>query len=168
MIKIEPFKQSEGYCGPTSLKMVLAHYGINASEDELARLANASREDGCDPEDLVRAAKSFNLNAIYTQNNTIETLEEEVKKNTPVIVGWFSDEPHYSVIVGFNNGHVVYADPEFGEIKNMSKIEFISKWFDFYAYPPKNGADLIIRSMIVITPNGYGDNKDVSLRQTSQ
>lgn len=51
-LHIELFKQTEGFCGPASLKMVLAYYGTEKTEDELADLMGATREYGCDPIDI--------------------------------------------------------------------------------------------------------------------
>jgi hypothetical protein len=45
-MRLKLFKQSKGYCGPASLKMVLSFYGINKSENYLARLTKATRERG--------------------------------------------------------------------------------------------------------------------------
>jgi len=152
MISIKPFKQSKGYCGPASLKILLSHYNLNKSEKELAKLTNATREKGCLPEEIVKAAKKLGFKAQYKTNSSIKELKELIKKDIPVIVDWFSpeEEGHYSVIIGFQNKKIILADPHFGKIRKMKEQYFLFRWFDFDNYPPKNQSDLIIRGMIVI------------------
>ena len=65
MLNIKPFKQSKGYCGPASLKMVLGHYKIHKSENELAKLTKTSRTKGCKEENMVKLMT--NLKAIATK-----------------------------------------------------------------------------------------------------
>jgi len=36
MLKVKPFRQTVGYCGPATLKMVLDYWGVNKTEKELA------------------------------------------------------------------------------------------------------------------------------------
>ena len=59
MIKLKLFKQSKGYCGPASLKMVLSAYKINKSESYLAKLTKTSRTEGCYEKEILRAAKNL-------------------------------------------------------------------------------------------------------------
>ena len=54
MLKIKPFKQSKGYCGPASLKMIMDFYGIKHSENYWAKLTKASRQKGCSEDKMVR------------------------------------------------------------------------------------------------------------------
>jgi len=71
-LSIELFKQSEGFCGPASLKMVLSYYGTEKTEDELAALIGATREYGCDPIDIVTAAEKVGFSAQYKERSNIE------------------------------------------------------------------------------------------------
>ncbi len=137
MIKLKPFKQSKGYCGPASLKMVLSAYGINRSENYLAIFTKCSRERGCDDEDIVRAAKEFGFKGYAKQNSSIKEVKQLVKKGIPVIVEWFSPEEagHYSVVVGFEKDKIILADPHFGEIKKHKIKWFEERWFDLPFHP---------------------------------
>ncbi|MFH1637788.1 MAG: cysteine peptidase family C39 domain-containing protein [Candidatus Woesearchaeota archaeon] len=44
MLKIKPFRQKSGFCGPASLKIVLKYYGIRKREKELAKLCGCLAE----------------------------------------------------------------------------------------------------------------------------
>jgi ABC-type bacteriocin/lantibiotic exporter with double-glycine peptidase domain len=146
MIKIKPFKQSKGYCGPACLKMVLSAYGINKSEKYLAKATNASRIKGCSEKKIVKVAKNFGLNGYIKQKSSIKELKQLVKKGIPVIVDWFSPEEagHYSVVVGFKKNKILLADPHFGDIKEHTLEWFEERWFDVIS------DKLIVREIIVL------------------
>ncbi|MBT4805579.1 hypothetical protein HON71_05390 [Candidatus Woesearchaeota archaeon] len=146
MIKLKPFKQSKGYCGPASLKMVLSAYGITKSEKYLAKATKSSRTEGCWEKDMIKASEEFGLKGYVKQKSTITELKRLVKKNIPVIVDWFSPEEagHYSVVVGFKNDEILLADPHFGKIRKHKLEWFKERWFDIV------DDKLIIREIIVI------------------
>ena len=112
-LPIELFKQSEGFCGPASLKMVLVYYGIEKTEDEVADLIGATREYGCDPIDIVSAAEKVGFSAQYKERSSIEEITSFIDQKIPVIVQWFSPEEngHYSVISGYEGDNLVMVDP---------------------------------------------------------
>lgn len=152
MIKVKPFKQSKGYCGPVSLKILLSHYGINKSESHLAKLTNTSRSKGCYASGLVKAGKKLGFKAYYKDNCSISDLKKLTKQNIPVIVDWFSPEEggHYSVVVGFEKNKIILVDPHFGKKRKIKIDKFLSRWFDFENDPPKGKSDLILRRIVVI------------------
>jgi ABC-type bacteriocin/lantibiotic exporter with double-glycine peptidase domain len=130
MIKFKLFKQSEGYCGPASLRMVLSAYGINKSEDYLAKLTKATRKKGCSEKNIVKAAKKLGFKGSVKQKSTIKELKRLVKKGIPTIVGWTSPEEggHYSVVAGFEKNKILLADPHFGKIKKHDIRWFEERW----------------------------------------
>ncbi len=71
MIKLKPFKQSKGYCGPACLKMVLSFYGIEKSEKELAILTKTNRIGGCSEDNIIKTAKMFGFDSYVKQNFSI-------------------------------------------------------------------------------------------------
>jgi ABC-type bacteriocin/lantibiotic exporter with double-glycine peptidase domain len=130
MIKLKPFKQSKGYCGPASLKMVLSAYGIKKSEDYLAKLTKSSRIKGCKETNIIKVAKKFGFNGYAKQNSNIKELKALVNNKIPVIVAWTSPEEggHYSVVVGFDNKNIFIADPHFGKVKKHKIKWFEKRW----------------------------------------
>jgi len=148
MIKLKLFKQSKGYCGPASLKMVLSAYGINKSEKYLAKATKSSRTGGCYEKDMIAAAKEIGFKGYVKQQSSIKELRDLASKNIPVIVDWFSPEEggHYSVVVGFTKNKITLADPHFGELKTHKIDWFEERWFDVL------DDELILREIIVIHP----------------
>jgi predicted double-glycine peptidase len=148
MIKLKLFRQSKGYCGPASLKMVLSFYGINKTENYLAKITKSSRTNGCSEEDIVKAAKKLGLKGYIKQNSSVNELKKLVKKEIPVIVDWFSPEVggHFSVVLGFEKDKIILADPHFGEIKKHKIKWFQERWFDL-PFDPKGP---VLKEIIVI------------------
>lgn len=128
MKKLKLFKQSKGYCGPASLKMILSTYGINKSENYLAKLTKANRKKGCSENNIIKAAKKLGFKAVK-QKSSIKRLRKLVKRFS-IIVGWTSPEEggHYSVVVGFEKDKIILADPHFGKIKRHNIRWFEGKW----------------------------------------
>lgn len=153
MIKIKPFSQSPGMCGPASLKMVLSYYNISASESAIAKAAGASRGGGVSAMGLIRAAKKFGFKPYFKKNSTISDLEYFVKKGIPVIVDWFlEDDGHYSVVVDINKKNIMLLDPALGRKRTMPREKFLRVWFDFPGNFIKNSEDLILRAILVLQP----------------
>ena len=122
--KVIYMQYKDGFCGPASLRMVLAHYGLKKSEKELGELTNCTI-NGTTADELVNAARLLGFNAYYSDNNTWENLYNEVHKNGPVIVDWFSQiSGHYSPVYDVYKNEIVLADPEYGFTREMKKMNF--------------------------------------------
>ena len=154
MIKIKPFRQTPGYCGPASLKMVLDYYGVFVSEAEIAKAAGTTQNKGTAYLGLVAAAKHFGFNAFFKKNSKLSDLEDLVKKGNPPIIAWFSkDDGHYSVVANMNKKEIFLMDPELDIGKRkMSREDFFRVWFDFPGDFINTPKDLILRLMVVVTP----------------
>jgi len=152
MIKLKLFKQSRGYCGPAALKMVLSHFEVDKTEDELADLIGVTRETGCEPGAIVKVAKKLGFDAYYKTNSSIEELKKYVEEDTLVIVDWFSPEQdgHYSLVVGFEGENIILADPHFGGYNKIDIKKFLNRWFELDDYPPKDQSKFCLREIIVI------------------
>jgi len=150
--KIIHMQSRDGFCGPASLRMILGYYGLKKSERELGKLTNCSI-NGAPASEIVNAAKSLGFDANYSDNNTWENLYNEVRKNGPVIVDWFSQlSGHYSPVYDIYKNSIVLADPEYGFVRDMKKEEFLPLWFDFDTLYPKTQSDFILRRMIMVRP----------------
>jgi len=151
MIKIKSHKQKVGQCGPSSLKMVFAYYGLEKTEAELAKLTKCKPTVGTSAKNLVNVAKRFGFQAFYKDLAEIKDLRNYLRKNIPVIVNWFStDEDHYSVVVGINKKDIYLKDPEIGRGRKMDINYFKKLWFGINGSILKSKDDLVIRRIIVI------------------
>ena len=160
MIKLKPFRQTPGLCGPASLKMVMDYYGVSVSEKEIARVAGATRERGTSIKGLIKAAKRFGFKVFLKKDASLKDLEHFVERKIPVIVDWFDkEEGHYSVVVDINKRNVVLMDPALRKIliyirrRVFPREVFYRLWFDFPKKFIRTPKDLVLRAMLVVAPS---------------
>lgn len=155
MLNVKPYKQRPGMCGPASLKMVLASFGVKASEARIARLSECAPARGVSARGLITAARRFGMTGLVKDFATLADIRRYVvNRRIPVIVDWFStDDGHYSVVVNITRTHIVLQDPEIGRTRTMDLRTFTRVWFDFPGQALRSRDDLHIRRMIVIFPN---------------
>ena len=159
MIKLKPFRETPGLCGPASLKMILDYYRVSVSEQDLAKAAGATKEKGTSVQGLIKAAKRFGFKVFLKENSTLNDLKYFIKRNIPVIVDWFAeDDGHYSIVVDINKKEVVLMDPALRKIlvyirrRKFSPEIFFRIWFDFPGKFIRKEKDLVLRLMLVIIP----------------
>lgn len=152
MLKIKPFRQKTGYCGPASLKMVLDYYGTKKTEKELIKLTDCTMEAGVEAHRLIEAAKDLGFEGYVKDNASFEDIKKLViSKGIPVIVDWFSeDDGHYSVVVDMDGENIYLLDPQLGYVRAMRLKTFYRLWFDFPGEYIKSQHDLTIRRLIVV------------------
>ena len=161
-LPVKPFQETlnAGMCGPASLKIVLAYYGVEKTEQELAELCGTTPDLGTDDQGLKRAAEQLGFKVEIQNESTFEDIEQWLKKGVPVIVDWFtrgrSDyddsavaDGHHSVVAGLDDDFIYLQDPEIGAMRKIDREDFLTVWFDFkgkYIRPD----ELIIRQLIAI------------------
>jgi len=157
MLKIKPFRQKSGLCGPATLKMVLSYYGINKTESAIAKDTDCDPDLGVDARRMLEYAHDLGLNGYIQDLSTFEDLERLViKEEIPVIVDWFSeDDGHYSVVVDLDSENIYLLDPQIGFVRALRRQLFFRVWFDFPGDFLRSSDDLTIRRMIVITTNQH-------------
>lgn len=163
LLKVKPFQETlyKGYCGSAILKMVLKYYGIEKSENELAKLAGVTKNGGTDDKTLVLVFKKFGLKTKIKNKASFSDIKKYLDKGTPAIVDWFTkgrkDYPvssvadgHYSVVVGLDKKFIYLQDPEIGKMRKLAKDDFLRVWFDYtgeFLHSPKQ---MIIRQIIAV------------------
>ena len=154
MLQVKPFKQTTGFCGPASLKIVLGYYNVEKSEEELARLTNCTQDWGVEAQQLAAVAKGLGLEAEIIDNATFDDIRKWVlEKKIPAIVDWFSkDDGHYSVVVDIDDENIYLQDPEFGKLRAMRLEKFYRVWFDFPGDYIVDRSQLTIRRLLAIYP----------------
>lgn len=155
MLKLKPFRETPGLCGPASLKIVMDYYGVSVSEADIARVSGATQEKGVSTAGLAKAAKHFGFKTLVKENSSLDDLRYYVKKEIPVMVDWFSeDDGHYSPVVGLDDKYIYLQDTQIKKVRKMGKRDFTRVWFDFPGDRIKTPKDLILRLMLVIIPKG--------------
>lgn len=152
MLKIKPFRQKSGLCGPATLKMIFSYYGIDKTEAVIAKETDCDPELGVEAGRMLTYARDLGFDGYIQDESTLENLERlVVKEEIPVIVDWFSeDDGHYSIVVDIDSENVYLLDPEIGYVRAMRRVKFFRVWFDFPGDFLRSKNDLTIRRMIVI------------------
>jgi len=153
MIHLKLYRQKPGFCGPSSMKMVLELYGVKKSENELGRMTHCSPIVGTPGAKIVAAAKKLGFQAFLKDEATLADVRKWVEKGIPVILNWFSEyEGHYSVAVRVTAKSVFLMDPECTRMRRMSAERLDGVWFDFTPEGKRTRKSLVLRRMIVIQP----------------
>ncbi|OGZ76846.1 MAG: hypothetical protein A3I87_01875 [Candidatus Staskawiczbacteria bacterium RIFCSPLOWO2_02_FULL_39_8] len=162
LLPVKPFQETlfKSMCGPASLKMVFDYYGIEKSEEEIAKLAGTTEDLGTDEEGIKKAVESLGFKIEIKNNSTFEDIEGFLNKKIPVMVNWFTrgridyddsqvPDGHYSVVVGLDDEFIYLQDPEIGKLRKIERSDFMKVWFDFKGEYIKSN-ELIIRQIIAI------------------
>jgi len=155
-IPVPPFDETPGCCGPASLKMILAYYGVEKTERELTRLCHCTPAHGTRAEAILRVAKELGFRGTIKDNSSLKDIRRYVRKNVPVIIDWFSQtDGHYSVVVGIDEENIYLQDPHLGHMRAIELPVFKRIWFDFPGPYLRSRNDLILRRLIIITPKEH-------------
>ena len=162
LLPIKPFQETlfKSMCGPARLKIVFDYYGIEKSEEEIAKLTGTAEDLGTDEEGIKKAAESLGFKLEIKNDGSFEDIQSYLDKKVPVIVNWFTrgridyddsqvPDGHYSVVVGLDNEFIYLQDPEIGKLRKIKKNDFMKVWFDFKGEYIKPN-ELIIRQLIAI------------------
>lgn len=162
LLPVKSFQETlyKSMCGPASLKMVFDYYGIEKSEEEIAKLAGTKEDLGTDEEGIKKAVEQLGFKAEIKNTSSFEDIQKYLNKKIPVIVNWFTrgridyddsqvPDGHYSVVVGLDDEFIYLQDPEIGKLRKIERNDFMKVWFDFKG-EYINPNELIIRQIIVI------------------
>lgn len=127
------FKQDTLYtCGPTSLQMVFAHFGIKESEEKLAEEVESNADVGTQHREMIEAVTRRGLHAYVNDNALIDEISHLVNDHeVPVIVRYLEtdkDEDHYAVVVGVSSDEIVLNDPWHGARVHFTHRAFEARW----------------------------------------
>jgi predicted double-glycine peptidase len=162
-LNLKPYQGELGksWCGPSALKTILNFYGIKKTAQEVATECHTNKREGTSAEQLKAAAEKFGLKAEIKEHCTFEDIREWLQKDTPMIVNWFAGDcgetadnavpgGHYSVVMGLDADHVYVSDPDVGRIRQITREDFMTVWFDFKNKYIKKPEEMILQRMIIV------------------
>ncbi|MDP3710290.1 MAG: C39 family peptidase [bacterium] len=165
LLNVKPFQETlnSGMCGPASLKMVLSYYGVEKTEQELARLCQTDTGLGTNAASLKRAAESLGFNVEIKNQSTFNDVQKWLDKKVPVIANWFSRgrtdyddssvaDGHYSPVVGLDEQYIYLQDPEIGGLRKIARDDFLRVWFDFTGPYIRSLDEVLLRPLIAVCP----------------
>lgn len=132
LLDVPYFKQDTTYtCGPTSLQMVFAYFGIRTAEAAVAREVAATANVGTIHQQMIDAVRRRGLHCYVNDNATLNELQFLHSLRLPVIVRFLEsekEEDHYGVVVGCSENEIVLNDPWHGEHVMLTHDEFTPRW----------------------------------------
>lgn len=165
LLDVKPFQETThgSYCGPASLKIVLAYYELEKTEEEIAEKCGRAPDLGTNASSIKQAAESYGYKVVIQDEASFEDIQRWLNKQVPVIVNWFtrgrsdygeSEVPdgHYSVVVGLDENHIYLQDPEIGKLRTLARADFMRVWFDFKTDFINSWEDMIVRQLIAVHP----------------
>jgi len=108
-------------CGPAALRFVLAHYGIEITEDELAKLSGTQENFGTTLLGLKQSTESLGIKAKGQRWNWVRLTQEK----NPVLA--YISDSHYVVVLASDAETVTFFDPGSGKLTH-SKEDFLGIW----------------------------------------
>jgi len=104
--------QTNGWtCGPVALYSVALYHDLDVSLDQIMDVCGID-EEGMTNRNMSIAARAVGLKAKWVEFS-LDALRKEVEAGRPVIVTRFdvSEDPHFSVVRGVDNGLIYFCDP---------------------------------------------------------
>jgi ABC-type bacteriocin/lantibiotic exporter with double-glycine peptidase domain len=138
---VPQYYQSGPNCGPVTMHMVLAYYGVQLSREKVEEDIRTSTK-GTSLISLVEYPKSLGFKTEDKENGTINEVVGNIAKGRPVVVRqWMKPESklrqsegHFRVVIGYDlDQQTIYMrDPNKSGLSKASFQEFNNLW-DFTA-----------------------------------
>lgn len=153
---IPDVRQGTGYsCGAAALQAVLAYWGTREREDRLIARLETTPEHGTHPEDIVRVAREFGLEADLREGLEVDDLEAGLSGGATVIVNlqawresnvlpWTEtwEDGHYMVLLAADEHNLYFEDPSLLGSRGFIPIpEFLDRWHDYEGQAPLDASD---------------------------
>ncbi|MEK7540946.1 MAG: cysteine peptidase family C39 domain-containing protein [Patescibacteria group bacterium] len=86
LLDVKPFQETldADMCGPASLKIVLEYYGVNKSEEELAKMAGHKNGLGIDDRGIKNVAEKLGFKVKIKNNSNYKDIKKWLKKDARV------------------------------------------------------------------------------------
>jgi ABC-type bacteriocin/lantibiotic exporter with double-glycine peptidase domain len=124
------YKQETGYtCGPACCRMILSKFGIEETEQSLARLLETQHNEGTGYDQMFKLAEKYNLDVLQGQDDKdLDKLQKLVNEGWGVIIAYSLDVPHFSIFLEHNGNHLFLMDPFRGERVPEIVRKFKHRW----------------------------------------
>ena len=170
LINFPDNRQSTDYtCAIAAIDTILAYYGIDTREMEVANFLGSNEQKGTDTNKVI---KYLNMNGLQTncrENMTINDLIYYINRDIPVLVSiqaWgnktdYTEEwqcGHYTVAIGYSKNRLIFSEPSLYNLGYLTYSDFMKRWHDrddvrdyirfgiaVYGKPPKYNKNEIIK-----------------------
>lgn len=144
LIRLPLTRQARSFtCGVSALQSVLAYYGEEIREDDLAKKLKSNYSEGTAYRNIAKYAESRGFHVDIHKDMTLADLKGIIDRKLPVIVllqAWagrpidYRDawtEGHYVVATGYDTKNIYFMDPStLGNFAYIPEAEFVDRWHD--------------------------------------
>jgi ABC-type bacteriocin/lantibiotic exporter with double-glycine peptidase domain len=146
-----PYRKQETdvYCAPAIVQMILAAQGTEVLQSELAQ-AMGTDEQGTSVAAMERFLASYGFEVARKNDAAWEDIVAAFAADSTVVVGYIEPEEekaHYSIVSSIDDDMIHLIDPWYGPDHMLAREEFIERWRD-----DEDGAYGQRMMMIVSTP----------------
>lgn len=126
-------RQTYNNCGPASLQMLLAFYGVSLGQDVIGAHTKVNPRAYMLSSVIDPFLQPFGLRATRFRNGNVNHVRQLVGNGVPVLAIQWLDErsqiPHFRVVRGFDDARGVFLvnDPAYGNL-TISYAEFQRLW----------------------------------------
>lgn len=133
LIKIPYYKQQTEYtCGPASVRMILASFGIKKSESQIAQKVLVTKKFGTSRKNIQKLLSFFGIRFTVYSHASLSLADRALQKGNTLIINYFDlppdPEDHYAVIVGITSSHIILHDPYWGRYFEIKRTVFLKRW----------------------------------------
>jgi|SRR5262252_479680 len=142
-IPLPSVRQQKSFsCGAAALRAICEFYKVGPeTEEEFIKALHTNEKEGTEPDEIVRGAKLFGLNAVKKEGMSLKELLTYIDKQWPVICNiqawgapkyYKTDESgHYVVAIGYDDKHIYFEDPSIeGDRGKLTYEDFEDRWHD--------------------------------------
>lgn len=131
-------------CGAKALQLVMAYYGVDLRLDELFEKLKTD-EMGTSVHNMIGLAGEMGFEVQAKNMWELGEVKGSIDDGRPVIVllqAWAErymtledwradyDDGHYAIVIGYNNGILIFEDPASFRRTWLPEEEFLARWHD--------------------------------------
>lgn len=128
-------QENPAWCGPATVQMVLAAFGIVRSQQALARALRTRNgsgpRDGTSNNALATIFRRYGLKSKVLRNARLSDVARHLGSRAVVVVNFIEaefNEGHFGVLLDVSPTHVRLVDPWVGRVVAMKRSDFNRRW----------------------------------------
>jgi tetratricopeptide (TPR) repeat protein len=154
------YLQTMNNCGPATLSMVFAYYGVDQSQQAIGSILRPFQDPTGNNDDksvfmdeMTAYAESSGFATFHRVNGDLDTLRALVSHNLPVVVQTLLDPNgdigHFRIVTGYSDAQqrIVQTDPYRGANLGYSYSDFLGMWqpygYEYLVIVPVDKAPLV-------------------------
>jgi len=125
-------QQTDWFCGPAVIQSVLAAFGIEATQKELATELGTASWKGTDRADMGRPLRRRGLEARSHTLSSVADMGQFLSRGWVVMVNYIEPSEeicHFAVVIRVTAKRIYFVDPWNGPNFSLPVAEFVSRWY---------------------------------------